>query len=188
MVIHLVNKFSFTTKHTLSDLISYALEGLMIAYHNYDESKSNKGFSSFASYGIRNNLLSLIDSKQNESDIISKPINKETEHPTAYVFSNWDSDDADYKFEDMFEASEPEPDDNDEKLIQLIKDHLKKPNWADVVILHLGLGRQNKLRLRTIAEKYNVTSSRIGQIFDKNIERLQNNPEFLIRLRQITRR
>ena len=63
----LVNKITkqFSTKVAMSwdDIKSMAYEGLMVAFDQYDESKSNMSFTQFAAFAIRNNILTSLDNE-----------------------------------------------------------------------------------------------------------------------------
>jgi RNA polymerase sigma factor (sigma-70 family) len=187
LVIMMVEKFSLTSNQTISDLTSNALEGLYKAVENYDTDKANNGFSQFASYAIRNSLLSLISyQKTHECNIISKPL-KASDNP-CYVFTDMNTtEDDDNHFENTLVADdETEHRDIEDELIQLIKDSLKKEMWSDIVIKRMGIGLDNVVPYKILSEEYNKSNQSINALYTRGISKLQGNPEFIKKLKKIT--
>jgi RNA polymerase sigma factor (sigma-70 family) len=186
LVIMMVEKFSLTSNQSVSDLTSNALEGLYKAVENYDTDKANNGFSQFASYAIRNSLLSLISyQKTHECNIISKPL-KASDNP-CYVFTDMNTTDDDNHFENTLVADdETEHRDIEDELIQLIKDSLKKEMWADIVIKRMGIGLDNVVPYKILSEEYNKSNQSINALYTRGISKLQGNPEFIKKLKKIT--
>jgi hypothetical protein len=187
MVLMLVSKFSHTTGHSTSNLISYALEGLYKAYKCYDRDRGNNGFSQFASYAIRNNMIILNNhSKTTDKDIISIPISQNNTICNVFTDMIRSSDDVDY-FENTLAADdETEHRDIEDELIQLIKDSLKKEMWSDIVIKRMGIGLDNVVPYKILSEEYNKSNQSINALYTRGISKLQGNPEFIKKLKKIT--
>jgi RNA polymerase sigma factor (sigma-70 family) len=186
LVIMMVEKFSLTSNQTISDLTSNALEGLYKAVENYDTDKANNGFSQFASYAIRNSLLSLISyQKTHECNIISKPL-KASDNP-CYVFSDMNTTDDDNHFENTLVADdETEHRDIEDELIQLIKDSLKKEMWSDIVIKRMGLGLLKPVQYKVLSEKYGKSKQSINALYNTGINKLKKNVVFINKLKELT--
>ncbi|WP_418513699.1 hypothetical protein [Corallibacter sp.] len=185
-------KYSYKSKFTPEDLFSISLLALQKAVNGYDTT-SEASFTTYCKNYINYDLMNYLNNP--DTSIIKQPQKQKNMNtkgliiPQAYSFSNWIDDNGNYSidFENnySFETDINIQKDNEDKLIELIRNNLKKEMWSDIVINKLGLGMVKRLNNREHSKLLDINEKQYSTIYKQSIERLKQNKGFKIALNQI---
>ena len=192
LVNKITNQFVQKVKMPWSGIKSMAYEGLVLAFKNYDPSRSSLTFLQFAGFSIRNTILSSIDNeartvKMNQYTQKQAIENGDPIFNTVRIDFSFDNDDANSNTEIRLGAYENEKfscGDIYEYLYYRLEDRFNKRD-CEMFYKTFGLKGFNDEKCQDIAKEYGVSNGLISQKIKKIVNFIKGDEDLCEMLAQM---
>lgn len=185
LVYKLTKQFSTKIKMPWDDICSMAWEGLVLAFNNYDETRSNMSFLQYAAFSIRNNILNCLNKELRTVEMPAYAQKKAKEEDKTLFTSvsmtvitdPIESDNVktskEYKY-NLYETQE----DNYETVMKYFYERIDNAfsdREREIFYMSFGLKNYDNMKGKDIANTFKISEGRVSQIVKKVIEYIKGD-------------
>ena len=192
LVNKITNQFVQKVKMPWDSIKSMAYEGLVLAFRDYDQSRSSLTFVQYAAFSIRNNILTSINQeirtvKMNQYTQKQAETNGDPVFNTVRIDFSFANDDANSNTEIKLGAYENEKfscGDIFEYLCYRLERRFQKRD-CEIFYKTFGINGYDDMQCQEIAKEYNVSNGLISQKIKKIVEFIRKDEDLCEMLGQL---